>query len=189
MIGGSEFIRPQTGFEISRRDSSSSPFFSTDAGGYCIWDQQQQGYFRDLNSAVCMPPGNEIPVRFLRSSEPPPYMPKASNFISKEENQQEETCKKEPPLKKRPRAAVLQVRKERLGDRVNALQQLVSPFGKTDTASVLHEAIEYIKYLHDQLDVLLSSPYFKNKSHHHKQEGCLMSRGLCLTPISVKDFI
>jgi hypothetical protein len=84
-----------------------------------------------------------------------------------------------------------QVRKEKLGDRITALQQLVSPFGKvsfwifllfsnstltiaslcfvirlkahpmvmysylfqTDTASVLHEAIEYIKFLHDQATV------------------------------------
>ncbi|OIV91617.1 hypothetical protein TanjilG_09029 [Lupinus angustifolius] len=45
------------------------------------------------------------------------------------------------------------VRKEKLGDRITALQQLVSPFGKTDTASVLHEAIDYIKFLHDQVTV------------------------------------
>ncbi|GMN37187.1 hypothetical protein TIFTF001_006615 [Ficus carica] len=38
----------------------------------------------------------------------------------------------QPPLK---------VRKEKLGDRITALHQLVSPFGKTDTASVLLEAI------------------------------------------------
>ncbi|XP_062180729.1 transcription factor bHLH123-like isoform X2 [Phragmites australis] len=52
------------------------------------------------------------------------------------------------------------VRKEKLGDRITALQQLVSPFGKTDTASVLHEAIEYIKLLHDQV-ASLSSPYLR----------------------------
>ncbi|KAG8086901.1 hypothetical protein GUJ93_ZPchr0010g9264 [Zizania palustris] len=45
------------------------------------------------------------------------------------------------------------VRKEKLGDRITSLQQLVSPFGKTDTASVLHETIEYIKFLHDQVGV------------------------------------
>ncbi|XP_073030272.1 uncharacterized protein [Primulina eburnea] len=55
------------------------------------------------------------------------------------------------------------VRKEKLGDRITALQQLVSPFGKTDTASVLHEAIEYIKLLHDQVNVF-STPYLKNGS-------------------------
>ncbi|THU75075.1 hypothetical protein C4D60_Mb04t40080 [Musa balbisiana] len=85
------------------------------------------------------------------------------------------------------------VRKEKLGDRITALQQLVSPFGKTDTASVLHEAIEYIKFLHDQVGVL-STPYLKNG--HPMQQGSnkskdgegprpdLRSRGLCLVPIA-----
>lgn len=89
------------------------------------------------------------------------------------------------------------VRKEKLGDRITALQQLVSPFGKTDTASVLHEAIEYIKFLHDQVSVL-STPYMKNgASIQVQQQGStkvkdqeispkqdLKSRGLCLVPIS-----
>ncbi|XP_021809325.1 transcription factor bHLH112-like isoform X3 [Prunus avium] len=86
------------------------------------------------------------------------------------------------------------VRKEKLGDRITALQQLVSPFGKTDTASVLHEAIEYIKFLHEQV---LSTPYMKNGAPMQHQQGSdhktkeaegakhdLKSRGLCLVPIS-----
>lgn len=108
------------------------------------------------------------------------------------------------PTFKRPRLETpsplptFKVRKEKLGDRVTALQQLVSPFGKTDTASVLHEAIEYIKLLHDQVNVL-SAPYMKNGAtmqrqqiHDHKvkdtMEGAkqhdLRSRGLCLVPVS-----
>ncbi|KAL5096559.1 hypothetical protein RYX36_000886 [Vicia faba] len=87
------------------------------------------------------------------------------------------------------------VRKEKLGDRITALQQLVSPFGKTDTASVLHEAIDYIKFLHDQVHVL-STPYMKNGSPIQHQQGSdnvkelerkkqdLRSQGLCLVPIS-----
>ncbi|CAO2194916.1 unnamed protein product [Urochloa humidicola] len=89
------------------------------------------------------------------------------------------------------------VRKEKLGDRITALQQLVSPFGKTDTASVLHEAIEYIKFLHDQVSSL-SSPYLKNGiplqqfqqkgSEDAKDKGDtkkdLRSRGLCLVPVA-----
>ncbi|KAG6420477.1 hypothetical protein SASPL_117007 [Salvia splendens] len=82
------------------------------------------------------------------------------------------------------------VRKEKLGDRVTALQQLVSPFGKTDTASVLHEAIDYIKLLHDQVTVL-STPYLKNgppplQCQQDQEELIkdLKSRGLCLVPIS-----
>uniref|UniRef100_J3MQW1 BHLH domain-containing protein n=1 Tax=Oryza brachyantha TaxID=4533 RepID=J3MQW1_ORYBR len=100
------------------------------------------------------------------------------------------------------------VRKEKLGDRITALQQLVSPFGKTDTASVLHETIEYIKFLHDQVGAL-SAPYLKNRqqvphlkssgdNNNSKQGGGgageaaaaaaskrdLTGRGLCLVPIS-----
>ncbi|KAH6781622.1 Prolyl oligopeptidase family protein [Perilla frutescens var. frutescens] len=47
------------------------------------------------------------------------------------------------------------LRKEKLGDRIKALHQLVSPFGKTDTASFLLEAIGYIRFLHGQIEVYL----------------------------------
>ncbi|PIA38438.1 hypothetical protein AQUCO_02800271v1 [Aquilegia coerulea] len=107
------------------------------------------------------------------------------------------------PTFKRPRIETpsplptFKVRKEKLGDRITALQQLVSPFGKTDTASVLFEAIEYIKFLHEQVGVL-STPYMKNgapatqyqqKSDKSKDTEALKqidlrSRGLCLVPIS-----
>ncbi|XP_017413679.1 transcription factor bHLH113 isoform X1 [Vigna angularis] len=86
-------------------------------------------------------------------------------------------------------------RKEKLGERIAALQQLVSPFGKTDTASVLHEAMGYIRFLHDQVQVLCS-PYLQSlsSSHHQHQHGDgenneeevkkdLRSRGLCLIPV------
>ncbi|KAJ4975130.1 hypothetical protein NE237_000236 [Protea cynaroides] len=104
------------------------------------------------------------------------------------------------PAYKRPRIETpsplptFKVRKEKLGDRITALQQMVSPFGKTDTASVLYEAIEYIKFLHDQVSVL-STPYMKNgapiqhqqsfdKSKEEGPKQDLRSRGLCLVPIS-----
>ncbi|KAG2626556.1 hypothetical protein PVAP13_3KG368500 [Panicum virgatum] len=59
----------------------------------------------------------------------------------------QDTCSSATTRSKKPRIATpsplptFKVRKEKLGDRITALQQLVSPFGKTDTASVLHEAI------------------------------------------------
>ncbi|XP_030491245.2 transcription factor bHLH112 isoform X2 [Cannabis sativa] len=116
------------------------------------------------------------------------------------------TTGNDQPMVKRPRIETpsplptFKVRKEKLGDRITALQQLVSPFGKTDTASVLHEAIEYIKFLHDQVSVL-STPYMKNngaavqahqqgsnklvkKQDELSQKQDLKSRGLCLVPIS-----
>ncbi|KAJ0264483.1 Transcription factor bHLH113 [Hirschfeldia incana] len=85
------------------------------------------------------------------------------------------------------------VRKERLGERIAALQQLVSPYGKTDAASVLHEAMGYIKFLQDQIQVLCS-PYLINYSLDGgavtgditpgKKVRELKSRGLCLVPVS-----
>ncbi|RDY12197.1 Transcription factor bHLH111, partial [Mucuna pruriens] len=84
--------------------------------------------------------------------------------------------------------------KVKLGDRITTLQQIVSPFGKTDTASVLFEAIGYIKFLQEQVQ-LLSNPYLKTNTHKDpwgsfdkKDKGDakldLRSRGLCVVPIS-----
>ncbi|XP_057514673.1 transcription factor bHLH68-like [Actinidia eriantha] len=85
----------------------------------------------------------------------------------------------------------LKVRKEKLGDKITALHQLVSPFGKTDTASVLFEAISHIGCLRGQIEAL-SSPYLGNapSNMRHQQSGNqdepkdLRSKGLCLVPIS-----
>ncbi|XP_074379842.1 transcription factor bHLH113-like [Apium graveolens] len=84
--------------------------------------------------------------------------------------------------------------KEKLGDRISALQHLVSPFGKTDTASVLHEAMGYIKFLHEQVQVLcspyLQTPLSSSPALLHdggnpgedEQSKVLRSKGLCLVP-------
>eukprot|EP00252_Welwitschia_mirabilis_P024199 TRINITY_DN7084_c0_g1_i4.p1 TRINITY_DN7084_c0_g1~~TRINITY_DN7084_c0_g1_i4.p1 ORF type:complete len:108 (-),score=7.67 TRINITY_DN7084_c0_g1_i4:360-683(-) len=83
----------------------------------------------------------------------------------------------------------MKVRKEKLGERINALQQLVSPYGKTDTASVLQEAMGYIKFLQDQVQVL-STPYLKGLptsqtgGRGDQAKYDLRSRGLCLVPVS-----
>ncbi|XP_057495175.1 transcription factor bHLH111 isoform X2 [Actinidia eriantha] len=91
----------------------------------------------------------------------------------------------------------LQIPKVKLGvgDKITALQQIVSPFGKTDTASVLGETIGYIKYLQEQVQ-LLSNPYTKTNVNKDPWGGLdrkdrggdimfdLKSRGLCLVPIS-----
>ncbi|XP_072952249.1 transcription factor bHLH113-like isoform X3 [Typha angustifolia] len=96
------------------------------------------------------------------------------------------------------RGTTKQVRKEKLGEQIMALHQLVSPFGKSDTASVLHEALGYIRFLHDQVQVL-SSPYLQClPSSAHLHEGIiggeartsdLRSRGLCLVPVSSTEHV
>ncbi|CAL5363595.1 unnamed protein product [Camellia sinensis] len=57
-------------------------------------------------------------------------------------------------------------RSQKLSDKITALQKLVSPYGKTDTASVLQEASISIKVLQDQIQNLfrmLSASYTSSK--------------------------
>ncbi|KAG9142982.1 hypothetical protein Leryth_006249 [Lithospermum erythrorhizon] len=79
------------------------------------------------------------------------------------------------------------MKKEKFSERIQALQQLVSPYGKTDTASVLHEAMGYISFLHEQVKVL-SSPYLQSTLNTEAPgwESCtLRNKGLCLVPVSL----
>ncbi|KAF5804220.1 putative transcription factor bHLH family [Helianthus annuus] len=151
---------------------------------------------------------NDNQAGFFASNQAYEEKPKCSNIKTRNEDflddmgssvkksSSESTTYKRPRLETPSPLPTFKVRKEKLGDRVTALQQLVSPFGKTDTASVLHEAIEYIKLLHDQVNVL-SNPYMKNGATMQVQqisdkaednnEGAkqdLRSRGLCLVPVS-----
>ncbi|KAK3232218.1 hypothetical protein Dsin_004099 [Dipteronia sinensis] len=79
-------------------------------------------------------------------------------------------------------------RSQKMSDKITALQKLVSPYGKTDTASVLQEANLYIKLLQQQIQIL-SSSYYSVTTLHSQEMGAeksdLRSRGLCLVPISV----
>ncbi|KAF2323434.1 hypothetical protein GH714_035434 [Hevea brasiliensis] len=104
-------------------------------------------------------------------------------------------CKK-PRVQQSSTQPPLKVRKEKLGDRITALHQLVSPFGKTDTASVLLEAIGYIRFLQGQIEAL-SSPYLGSSSSNmrnqqsdsHEMQKDLRSRGLCLVPVSCTQHV
>ncbi|CAN6335934.1 unnamed protein product [Urochloa humidicola] len=77
--------------------------------------------------------------------------------------------------------STLKVRKERLGDRITALHQIVSPFGKTDTASVLQETIGYIRFLLGQIEAL-SYPYMGHGNGTSMQNGPMGERNPGLFP-------
>nr|GEZ41851.1 transcription factor bHLH113 isoform X1 [Tanacetum cinerariifolium] len=75
------------------------------------------------------------------------------------------------------------------GDHISA--PLLSATGRTDTASVLHEALGYIKFLQEQVQVLCS-PYMKlipatqiegQEDGGWQRTKDLQSRGLCLVPV------
>ncbi|RVW72831.1 Transcription factor bHLH68 [Vitis vinifera] len=89
-------------------------------------------------------------------------------------------CKK-ARVQPSPSQPPLKVRKEKLGDRITALHQLVSPFGKTDTASVLLEAIGYIRFLQGQIEAL-SSPYLGNASGNMRNQQCVQGEMNCIFP-------
>ncbi|XP_056693156.1 transcription factor bHLH133-like isoform X1 [Spinacia oleracea] len=86
-------------------------------------------------------------------------------------------------------------RSQKLSDKISALQELVSPYGKTDTASVLQEACIYIKIIHQEIRRLGIS-YFELRSslQSHLQgdierQSDLQSKGLCLVPVSTMKTI
>ncbi|XP_074556877.1 transcription factor bHLH111-like [Curcuma longa] len=90
----------------------------------------------------------------------------------------------------------LLVPKAKMAEKISALQQLVSPFGKTDQASVLMETINCITILQKQVQ-LLTDPYLKSivskernswgeteRKEKAEAKYDLRSKGLCLVPVS-----
>ncbi|XP_060205739.1 transcription factor bHLH68-like isoform X2 [Lycium barbarum] len=70
----------------------------------------------------------------------------------------------------------LKVRKEKLGDRITALHQLVSPFGKALSSPYMGNVAGSMGHTHQQSD-----------SQHRVKD--LKSRGLCLVPISCTQHV
>lgn len=170
----------------SGRFGYNNSFYKEGVSNYGL-DHIQQSIYRPSNSLNKMPSFSSGVTEAKRTScsLEPKVTPKKSRSESRA------SC---PPFK---------VRKEKLGDRVAALQQLVAPFGKTDTASVLKEAIGYIKFLQNQVETL-SVPYMKssrNKSSRILMRGNLLedgseeskrdlrSRGLCLVPLTCLSYV
>ncbi|XP_004231389.1 transcription factor bHLH113 [Solanum lycopersicum] len=117
--------------------------------------------------------------------------------VEKTKGRNQRNCKRTKMVENSNVTTHAKVKKEKLGERITALQQLVSPFGKTDTASVLHEAMGYIRFLHDQVHVLCS-PYLQRQTQRQspslreggeteasRNEVLLRSKGLCLVPVEV----
>lgn len=181
---------------FGRGSSHSSDWFPEPTPVHPIKEENHQ-----LDSEQPLENPSEVSSSLLvntegRRSSPFPLLSQRSHLLSCDNSQSRKPSPDSSSSSFQPKrsekritsyVAPLKVRKEKLGDRITTLQQLVSPFGKTDTASVLLDAIEYIKYLHEQLTVLCAQ-YVKMSYEIKNEMGGkedLRSRGLCLVPISI----
>ncbi|XP_030522760.1 transcription factor bHLH133-like [Rhodamnia argentea] len=168
-------------------------------GQALVFHQNQQA------TAACTPPSASLPPPSCTKSTNFNALPKPRRKRGRSSQESLVTSTDDVPIPKTSKKSKIQSpppsnalpkgRREKLGERILTLQQLVSPFGKTDTASVLHEAMGYIKFLHEQVQVLCS-PYLHQPStpthlsevgENGGQEGSgmdLRSRGLCLVPMA-----
>ncbi|KAJ0247475.1 Transcription factor bHLH110 [Hirschfeldia incana] len=159
-------------------------------------------FHHHLQQTLRLPSSSPSHQMEMYSNEPQASDGKRHNFVMA--TKPGENTSKKPRVESRSSCPPFKVRKEKLGDRIAALQQLVSPFGKTDTASVLMEAIGYIKFLQSQIETL-SVPYMRASRNRPgkasqqlgslPQEGSeeetrdLRSRGLCLVPLSCMTYV
>ncbi|GAA0160073.1 hypothetical protein LIER_16711 [Lithospermum erythrorhizon] len=67
---------------------------------------------------------------------------------------------------------------DKVANKITALQKIVSPYGKTDTASVLHEASIFIQVLLKEIQIL-------TEENSQKKQVDLQTKGLCLVPVSI----
>ncbi|KAL3833994.1 hypothetical protein ACJIZ3_008730 [Penstemon smallii] len=178
-----EFMPPSNKFsQFLKTSPPNTPFWNTSTPVATTLSDSRSSFFQASQSQI---------LEASSFDEKPKKMSKVQNMGTTMKKNNMEISSKRPRNETPPHLPAFKVRKEKMGDRhrVAALQQLVSPFGKTDTTSVLSKAYEYIISLHEQIH-MLSTPYMKNgASIHHQQDWDmprqdLRSRGLCVVPIS-----
>ncbi|KAJ0097612.1 hypothetical protein Patl1_29028 [Pistacia atlantica] len=157
-------------------------------------------HFRQEQGAIILKPP-QVQLHLTDSSAMYFQMPRLVNGVTRTKRPGSFTESKETRQdfrKSRSRSSCppLKVRKEKLGDRIQALQKMVAPFGKTDTASVLTEAIGYIKFLHDRVQTL-TTPYRNSSTTQacsskedkiEESKRNLRRRGLCLVPLPYASY-
>ncbi|XP_026411786.1 transcription factor bHLH103-like isoform X1 [Papaver somniferum] len=73
-------------------------------------------------------------------------------------------------------------------DKISTLHDLINPFGLTGEAEVLEDARDYIRYLHNQIEMMYTWRYYHLKNDVQVATGeirnGLTERELCLVPVS-----
>lgn len=159
-------------------------------GGFTIPCQHPTTYQPGCNASISMT-DNVSPKSIL--------FPKKVSFLESELNAKKREFFAQKGLQtttpydlagdyKRMKLQVPVRRSQRLSDKITILQKLVSPYGKTDTASVLQEACLYIKFVQEHIQNLLQmqSNSYKNQNPQgiQQKQGNLRSEGLCLVPVT-----
>ncbi|KAL8136988.1 hypothetical protein V2J09_002989 [Rumex salicifolius] len=127
---------------------------------------EEKALMNHLHQQQAMEDHSCITTTTTTKPDPPPTMVDRSSECNSSANVNGGAVKK-ARVQSSATQSTFKVRK--FGDRITALHQLVSPFGKTDTASVLLEAIGYIRFLQSQIEAL-SLPYMGSGSANHKKQ-------------------
>ncbi|KAL5547482.1 hypothetical protein UlMin_002713 [Ulmus minor] len=146
-------------FDRSQNDVDGSSFKSPNQGG----SSQVQALFNGFTGSPNQPPqfhhpqGGSMPSQNFGAPSPAMNQPPASNSSGAAPAQPRPRVRARRGQATDPHSIAERLRRERIAERMKALQELVPNANKTDKASMLDEIIDYVKFLQLQVKVLSMS--------------------------------